>query len=114
MCAIAQPAHRGEATTRWLTHADESERLLCMMKRLQVLLEEDELAEIKETARRQRLTTAAWVREALRHARETGSHPGARRKLRVIRDSAGHAFPIADIETMLGEIESGYRPDPPR
>jgi hypothetical protein len=33
-----------------------------MSKRLQVLLEEAELAQIRKAARRQRLTTATWVR----------------------------------------------------
>jgi predicted transcriptional regulator len=63
-----------------------------MTKRLQVLLDDDELAEIQELARRRRQTTAAWVRDALRKARE---------------DSA-HGYPVADLGPMLDEIERGY------
>lgn len=37
--------------------------------RLQVVLDEEELAEIKDAAARERLTVAAWVRQALRRAR---------------------------------------------
>ncbi len=35
--------------------------------------------------------------------------PGARTKLDVVRAASEHAFPVADIERMLEEIESGYR-----
>ncbi len=79
-----------------------------MTKRLQVLLEDDELAEIQELARRRRQTTAAWVREALRKAREETVYPDAIRKLRAVREASSFSYPVADIEPMLGEIEMGY------
>jgi hypothetical protein len=79
-----------------------------MSKRLQVLLEESELAEIRKLARRQRLTTAAWVRQALRAARRAEPGGDAKRKLAVVRAAVGHAFPTADIDQMLNEIERGY------
>lgn len=79
-----------------------------MTKRLQVLFEDDELREIQRLARRQRMTTAEWVRQKLRLARdaETGADP--RTKLETIRRAASHSFPTADIDQMLGEIERGY------
>lgn len=92
-----------------LTHTDESFRLLYMTKRLQVLLDDEELTEIQALARRRHQTTAAWVREALRHARDTSSHPETGRKLHVIREAVSHAYPAGDIDDMLGEIEVGYR-----
>ena len=79
-----------------------------MSKRLQVLLEEAELAEIRKTARRQRLTTAAWVRQALRAARRAEPGTDAKKKLAVVRAAALHAFPTAHIAQMLAEIERGY------
>ena len=79
-----------------------------MSKRLQVLLDEDELAEIQELARRRHQTTAAWVRDALRAARDTGARPDTRAKLRAIGEAAQHAHPTADIDRMLAEIERGY------
>lgn len=79
-----------------------------MSKRLQVLLDEDELAEIQELARRRHQTTAAWVRDALRVARDTASRPDTRRRLQVISEAAGHQHPTADIDQMLAEIERGY------
>jgi hypothetical protein len=82
-----------------------------MTKRLQVLLDDDELAEIQELARRRRLTTAAWVREALRRARDGATYPEAGRKLRAVREAAAHAYPAGDVDEMLREIEDGYDED---
>ena len=79
-----------------------------MTKRLQVLLAEDELAEIQALARRRHQTTAAWVRDALRVARDTASRPDTMRKLRTIREAAEHSHPSGDIDQMLAEIERGY------
>ena len=85
-----------------------------MSKRLQVLLQEKELEEIRQSARRQRMTTAEWVRQALRAARRAEPRASTRRKLEVIRAAARHAFPAPDIDRMLEEIERGYVGTPPR
>lgn len=82
-----------------------------MSKRLQVLLDEPELREIKQIARRHRLTVAEWVRQALRTAREGEPLGDARKKLAAVRAAAQHDFPVAEIGTMLDEIEKGYLPD---
>lgn len=81
--------------------------LIYMSQRLQVLPDEQEFAEIRRIARRQRLTVAEWVRQALRRARrdEPGGDP--RRKLAVIREASAHGYPTADVEQMLAEIERG-------
>ncbi|OGA32468.1 MAG: antitoxin [Betaproteobacteria bacterium RIFCSPLOWO2_12_FULL_62_13b] len=85
-----------------------------MSKRLQVLLEESEWREIQRAARVQRLTVAAWVRNALRAARRREPLGDAARKLEVIRAAARHALPTADIEQMQAEIERGYLGGAPR
>ena len=78
-----------------------------MSKRLQVLLEEEEYIEIRGIARRQRVTLAEWVRQALRKA--AVDQPGTVDvKLRAIVDASRHQFPTADIDDMLQEIEYGY------
>ena len=48
-----------------------------MSKRLQVLLDEEELVEIREVARRRRLSVAEWVRRAQEHRlpQHLGHHP---------------------------------------
>jgi methylmalonyl-CoA mutase N-terminal domain/subunit len=84
-----------------------------MTKRLQVLLDDEDLAEIQELARRRHQTTAAWVRDALRAARDTAAHPETGRKLRAVREAATHDYPIAEIEDVLAEIERGYGGEPP-
>lgn len=79
-----------------------------MSKRLQVLLEEGEMADVRRAARRQRLTTAEWVRQALRAARRQAPEGDPKRKLAAVRASARHEFPTGDIGQMLAEIERGY------
>ena len=82
-----------------------------MSQRLQVLLDESELAEIRRLARRRNLTVAEWVREALRAARRQRPAKDPARKLEAIREAAKLAFPTSDIRTMLAEIERGYGVD---
>ena len=79
-----------------------------MSKRLQVILQDKELAEIQQSARRQQMTTAEWVRQALRAARRAEPRVATRKKLDVVRTAARHAFPAPNIEEMLEEIERGY------
>ena len=85
-----------------------------MSKRLQVVLDDQELAEIQQSARRNRMTTAEWVRQALRAARRREPQGNTKKKLDVVREAARHGFPTADIDEMLDEIERGYLGPPPR
>jgi hypothetical protein len=91
-----------------LTHTNESDRLIPVSKRLQVILKDPEYREIQRVARSRRMSIAEWVRQALDLARrrEPGSAVG--KKLEVIRAAARHDYPSADIDRMLAEIESGY------
>ena len=91
-----------------MTHQDESDILITMSKRLQVLLDEAELREIQKIARRRRQTVAEWVREALRAARRQEPAEPVERKLAAVREAARHAYPAPDIEQMLAEVERGY------
>jgi hypothetical protein len=79
-----------------------------MSTRLQVVLEKSELREIRQAARRDRLTVSEWVRRSLREARRRQPGRDAGRKLQAIRAATLHAFPTADVEVMLAEIERGY------
>ncbi len=85
-----------------------------MITRLQVVLDKAELREIRATARRRRMTVSEWVRQALRAARRGEPQQGPRRKLEVVRAASRHAFPTADIDQMLREIEGGYEDAGPR
>lgn len=79
-----------------------------MTKRLQVLLDDDELREIQRIARRQRLTTAEWVRLSLRRARAADAGGDTVQKLDAVRAAARHAFPTGDLDQLLADIERGY------
>ncbi len=84
-----------------------------MSKRLQVLLEERELRELRDAAGREGLTLSAWVRRTLHEARRRQPHDDMASKLAAVRMAAGHAFPTADVDQMLAEIDSGYGHPPP-
>jgi hypothetical protein len=79
-----------------------------MSKRLQVLLEDSELREIRRAARSHRMTVAEWVRQALRTARRGTPRSDAGKKLQIVRAAARHSFPTAGIDEMLRQIERGY------
>ena len=79
-----------------------------MSKRLQVILEDQELREIQELARRHHLSVSEWVRQALRSARREEPKTDAGRKLQVVRAAVKQSFPTGDIDRMLDEIERGY------
>lgn len=84
-----------------------------MSKRLQVLLPDRELAEIQQTARREGMTTAEWVRQALRAARRGKPRATSQKKLGIIEAAARNAFPAPGVEQMLAEIEGSYIESPP-
>jgi hypothetical protein len=79
-----------------------------MSTRVQVLLDESELKEIRRLARRHRMTVAAWVRQALSAARRQVPGRDASRKLAALRSAVAHTFPSADMDQLNAEIERGY------
>jgi len=83
-----------------------------MTKRLQVLLDDREMAEIQRAARRRRQSVAEWVRVAMREARTADTARPAADKLRALHASTAHAFPTGSIEEILAEIERGYGSTP--
>ena len=80
-----------------------------MSKRLQVLLPDQEMSDIRRLAKREHLTVGEWVRRALREARASRPAIEPETKLKAIRRAVTHAFPTADIGQMLEEIERGYQ-----
>lgn len=79
-----------------------------MSKRLQVLLPDPDMEEIRRFARREKLTVGEWVRKVLRDARSRQPVHEPQSKLKAVRKAAEYSFPTADIEQMLNEIEQGY------
>jgi hypothetical protein len=79
-----------------------------MTQRLQVLLDDAEFDEIRRIARRQHMTVAEWVRQAMRVSRRDEPATEPQRKLLVLREAARHAYPTADIAQMLDDIDGGH------
>ena len=79
-----------------------------MSKRLQVILDDEEMRAIQGIATRHNTTVAEWVRQTLRAARHQEPRLDSERKLKVVRAAIRHKFPSADIDQMLAEIEHGY------
>jgi hypothetical protein len=85
-----------------------------MAKRLQVILQDPEYRDVKRAARARHMTIAAWVRQALAHARRSEPEGDVEKKLAAIRAAAAHNVgpgTEVDIDTMLAEIEQGYLSD---
>lgn len=79
-----------------------------MSIRLQVIVENAELDAIRAAARDRGMTVSEWVRVSLREARRRVSDGDAKRKLAAIRVADRHAYPTADIDQMVAEINRGY------
>ena len=84
-----------------------------MSHRLQVLLNEEEMEELRRSAKRRQVTVAEWVRQAIRAQRAQEPVKDAATKIRAIREAAKYSAPTADIEQMNAEIERGYLDDLP-
>ena len=79
-----------------------------MSKRLQVILDDEELQEIQRIAELKQMTVAEWVRQTLRAARKGESSGDPNSKLAAIRAAARNSFPTADVDEMIAQIEAGY------
>jgi hypothetical protein len=77
-------------------------------KRLQVLFEEEELAEIQRFAEARQQPVASWVRGVLREAMARETTADVRPKLEALRTAMAYEFPAPPIEQMVAEIEAGY------
>lgn len=79
-----------------------------MTKRLQVLFEDDEYEAIQLTAKKERVTVAEWVRQALRNAQKKRSL-SLEEKMQAISVATQNQYPTAEIDQMLTEITNGYK-----
>lgn len=82
-----------------------------MSTRLQVVVDEAELARFRRAARERGVTVSQWAREALRAAESAAPRGEPAAKLAAIRGATRHEFPAPDIDAMLAEIERGYGTD---
>ena len=82
-----------------------------LSNRLQVLVADEEMADIQLLAQRQHVTVGEWVRRTLREARRHQSVGDPEAKLKAIRRAVEYSSPVpeVDIDQMLREIEQGYQ-----
>lgn len=76
--------------------------------RFQILMDGHEMAAIREAARRRGITVSARARAALPEAHRADSVGDADRKPAAKRAADRCAYPTADIDAMLAEIDRGY------
>ena len=79
-----------------------------MSKRLQVVVDDNELQAYEQSAKAVGLSVSGWVRQTLRSAQHNIAGGEVHAKLAVIRRGFSQAFPAPDIDAMLAEIERGY------
>jgi len=65
---------------------------MSMRVRLQVVISESEMDEIRRIARREGLSVAGWVRRALREARSRQPVHATQLKLKAVREAAKYSF----------------------
>jgi len=75
-----------------------------MSTRLQILVPDEVEQRVHKAAQRSRLSTSAWVRQAIERALEDD-----RPSVDTLDQLAALDAPTADIDQMLSEIEAGRR-----
>ena len=78
-----------------------------MSIRLQVVMDEAEVASLRRVARRAGLTLSEWARRALRAARDTQAGPSPASRLEALERALRCDHPTGDIDEMLADIERG-------
>ena len=78
-----------------------------MSTRLQIVMSEDEVASMRQVARRAGLTVSEWARRALRAARNAQAVPSPAGKLEALDRALSCNHPTGDIDEMLADIERG-------
>ena len=82
-----------------------------MSIRLQVLLDEEELEEIKQRAREEHMSVSAWVRRALDHEMRERPSTAVRKKLELLHAASRNDYPAGDYAEMAADISRSYLAD---
>ena len=75
--------------------------------RLQVVVDEAELARFRAASDRAGTTLSEWARHALRQAERGAATGDAGQKLDAIHAASAYDFPAPEIDEMLAEIHRG-------
>lgn len=83
-----------------------------MSKRLQVLIDEREYGKFAKQARTEGKSLGAWVRDSLRAICQQSVSSSPEAKMNRLREIAQRSsLPSSDIDSMLREVDQGYRDD---
>jgi hypothetical protein len=74
-----------------------------MSQSLKVPLEDSEIQEIEEIARRMGMTVDQWARRVLLEARRLHPEPAVDAKLQAVRNATRYELPTGDIDQILRE-----------
>lgn len=80
---------------------------MSMSKRLQIVVEDEELERLRKAAVREGLTLSEWARRVLERARRSQKGPTPAQKIAAIERALTCGHPTADVEEMLAQIEKG-------
>lgn len=78
-----------------------------MSTRLQVVMGDTELEELRAVARRRGTTVSAVVRQALRDVTARAPAGDPARKLAAVQATVRHSFPGGEVAQMLHDIDRG-------
>lgn len=80
---------------------------MSMSTRLQIIVQEEEVRELRRCARREGLSLSEWVRRALRKARNEQTGPTVQQKLAALDRALKCNHPTGEIDEILSDIERG-------
>jgi hypothetical protein len=79
-----------------------------MTQRLQVLVSDGEMQELRVAARMAGVSVGEWVRQSIRRSLKEPEAPSREAKRLAVREAIKVYAPTGDIEQMNREIEGGY------
>ena len=80
---------------------------MSMSTRLQIIVSEEEIEELRKCADREGVTLSEWARRALRRARASQLGPTPELKLKVLEQALQRGHPTSNMDEMLDDIERG-------
>lgn len=81
--------------------------LMSMSKRLQIVMADEEIEELRRSAEREGMSLSEWARQALRRAQRSQEGPTADDKMKAVERALACDYPTGDIEEILASIEKG-------
>jgi hypothetical protein len=81
--------------------------LMSMSKRLQIVMPDEEIEEMRRTAEQAGMSLSEWARLALRRAQRSQRGPTAEDKLKAVERALECGHPTGAIQEVLADIEKG-------